>query len=115
MSYIQQIIGNNIKNLRKSKNLSRELLAEKISISYQYLSQIEAGKNFLKAETFEKLCEALEITPAQLVSIDSDLPLQIDDKDSIKPLLHQIIRNFDSKKAESLYKLITAFIDATEK
>ncbi len=112
MAYLEQIIGNNLKKYRKARDLTLEKLAEKIDINYQNLSKIENGKGFLTAETFEKLCEALMITPAQLVDIDSNnLPEKIN-QDGIKLLLLQLIRTLDDNKSQALYKLILAFLEA---
>ena len=36
-------IGNKIKRLRKENNLTQEVLAEQLDISYTYLSQVERG------------------------------------------------------------------------
>jgi len=110
MSYIEQIIGNNIKKYRETNSLTLEKLAEKIGISYQNLSKIEHGKSFLKAKTFEKFCEALNITPEQLVSLDGVLPEKTDG--DIKPLLQQIINTLDEKQSKALYKLVLAFLEA---
>lgn len=75
------------------------------------MSKIENGRGFLTAETFEKLCEVLSITPAQLVAIDNNLPPKINDN-STKLLLLQIIRTLDDNKCQALYKLIQAFLEA---
>lgn len=40
-----------------------EKLSEKVNISCQNLSKIENGKGFMKADTFEKLCEAAQYYP----------------------------------------------------
>jgi len=111
MSYIQKIIGNNIRKYRNLKNLTLEKLAEHVGISYQNISKIENGKSFLKSDTLEKICEVLDVTPAQLVSID-ELPEKLNNDEDIKPLLQQAIKNFNPEKAQALYKIILAFQDA---
>ncbi len=111
MHYVQQIIGKNIKKYRKINNLTLEKLAEKISINYQNLSKIERGKGFVTADTLEKLCEVLNVSAEQLFSLNNSLPEKINDEDDVKPLLHQIINDFDSKKSKALYKLVLAFIE----
>ncbi len=112
MSYIQEIIGNNIKKYRNFKHLTLEKLAEKVGISYQNISKIENGRSFFKAETLEKICEVLDVTPAQLVSVE-DLPEKVEN-DNVKPLLHQFIRNLEPEKVQALYKLVLAFQEATK-
>lgn len=114
MSYIQQIIGNNIRKYRELNKLTLEKLAEKIDISYQNLSKIENGKGFLKADTFEKICSALNISPKHLVALEGALPPVIIEDDDIKPLLMQIINNMDKKKIKAFYNLTLAFINAID-
>jgi len=58
---VKQLIGLRIKNLRRSKGLSQEELAEKMGISPKYLSSIERGKENPTLDTFIKLAEALNI------------------------------------------------------
>lgn len=113
MSYIQQIIGANLKKYRKTSNLTLEKLAELIGINYQNLCKIEHGKGFVTADTFEKICQALCITPEQLVSFKESLPAQIK-TDDIKPLLHQIINTLDTKKSKALYKVVLGFLEAVD-
>ena len=65
-SYIQQQLGNRIKELRKIKGLSQEVLAEQIGIATNTLSSIETGNAFMTAQTLEKILEILNITPKEL-------------------------------------------------
>ena len=109
MTYIEQIIGKNIKKYVKLNKITLEKLSEKIDINYQNLSKIANGKSFTTAKTFEKLCEALNITPEQLVSINT--PEKIGNNSEIKQLLHQIINNLNDKDCKALYKLIQAFLE----
>ena len=50
-------IGQAIKDIRKSKNLSQFSLAEKIQLSQTSLSQIELGYKKPNANTLKKICE----------------------------------------------------------
>ena len=112
MTYIEQIIGKNVKKYAELNNLTLEKLSEKININYQNLSKIANGKGFLSAKTFEKLCEALKIAPEQLVALN--LPNEIENENEIKKLLHHFINKLDSKNSKALYKLIQAFHEATK-
>lgn len=57
----KRLIGLRIKELRKHKGLSQEKLAEIMSISPKYLSNIERGKENPTLDTFIKLANALNI------------------------------------------------------
>lgn len=63
---IKKNLGNRIREIRVSRSLTQEALAEKINLSAKSLSQIELGNNFVSAETLEDICIALDITPNTL-------------------------------------------------
>lgn len=63
MMSIKKNLGNRIREIRISRSLTQEALAEKINLSAKSLSQIELGNNFVSAETLQELCSALDITP----------------------------------------------------
>mgnify|MGYP003596262314 CR=1 FL=1 len=54
-------ISDLIINSRKNKNLTQEQLAEKLSLSARYISQLERGVAFGSATTIVNLCQALNI------------------------------------------------------
>ena len=58
---LKEILGKNIKQYRILRGFSQEEFAEKIDISQQTLSRIECGKNFLTAETLEKILSVLGV------------------------------------------------------
>ena len=63
-------VGNNIKLLRKARNITQEELAETIGIHSRQLSKIETGEHFPSCKTLEKLCVALDIKPKELFDFE---------------------------------------------
>ena len=59
-----QIFSNNIKRIRKNKNLTQEELAELADLSISYVKQIESCKDFknLTLTTMLKLSKSLDTT-----------------------------------------------------
>lgn len=59
-----QVFSNNVKNIRKEKNLTQEELAEIADLSISYVKQIESCKDFknLTLTTMLKLSKALDTT-----------------------------------------------------
>lgn len=59
-----QVFSNNVKNIRKKKNLTQEELAELADLSISYVKQIESCKDFknLTLTTMLKLSKALDTT-----------------------------------------------------
>lgn len=102
---IKKELGKKIKRMRINRKLTQEKLAELADISQRALSSIEAGDNFVTAETLDKLLLALNTTTEELFSINhlkpkTDLREEIDNK---LDLLMQ-----DPQKMEIIYKIINA-------
>lgn len=97
---IKKLIGHRIKELRKSRHFSQEQLAEMLDISQNALSYIETGENFFSSDTLEKLINALEIEPQELMTFAH---LQSSDK-----LLNEIVEmlNKNPEKSKISIKLL---------
>lgn len=69
-------IGKKIKLARSKTEYTQEMLAEKLSLSARYISQLERGVAFGSATTIVNLCRALHINSDFLFSdvIESDSP-----------------------------------------
>ena len=101
---VKKELGEKIKQLRKNKNLTQEQLAEMININQRNLAAIEAGVNFVKSETLEKLLLALNTTTEELFTNDymQDIPhLIIKIQNDIKTIEN------DKKKLRIIYKFIS--------
>lgn len=59
-------LGQRIKFLRKSCDITQEKLAEMINMDITSLSKIETGRNYPQPETVEKISKALNIDVSQL-------------------------------------------------
>ncbi|MCQ9279771.1 helix-turn-helix domain-containing protein [Staphylococcus borealis] len=54
--------GNNIKRIRKEKNMTQETFAKKLNISRSYLSDIENNRKNISLSTLKKFSEKLNIS-----------------------------------------------------
>lgn len=59
---IRKSIGKKIKLARSRTDYTQEKLAEKLSLSTRYISQLERGVAFGSAKTIVNLCKALNIS-----------------------------------------------------
>ena len=66
MTRIQQCLAQNLKKLRKLKNLTQEQLASAAGTSTNYIGTIEIGKRFSSPQMIEKLANALQIDSPML-------------------------------------------------
>lgn len=65
---LKEKIWENIKMIRKNKNISQENLAQKIGVKRPYLSNIENWLVNLTVDTLEKISIALEVEITVLFS-----------------------------------------------
>ena len=54
---MKEEIGERIRNIRESMNMTKETFAKKLGISGQYLGLVEHGKNYLSIEKLKILCD----------------------------------------------------------
>ncbi len=82
--YLRKNIGRKIKLARSRTNYTQEKLAEKLSLSTRYISQLERGIAFGSATTIINLCKALNISSNflfdDLIENDSSFNDLVDDK-----------------------------------
>lgn len=67
-------LSRNIRTLRSYKKLSQGDLAEKVGISRQHLSQIEAGRTSPSLEVTEAIAKHLKISVSSLFETHFTLP-----------------------------------------
>lgn len=106
MNNIKKLFGKQLKYLREEHNITQEKLAELLGISTRGLSAIECGKNFVTAQTIEKICLALEITPKALFDFNFELESTQDTKEKIN-----ILVNKNEQKLQEIYKILKALLE----
>ncbi len=61
------LIGRRLAEIRKSRKLTQEKLAEQTDLANNYISNIENSRSIPSLETLVKLCEALDVTPNEIL------------------------------------------------
>jgi len=98
---VKAILGENVKFLRLRKRLTQAVLAEKAEISVIFLSSIERGTKYPKAETVAKLAKVLEVEVFELF-LRKEIPvhqtmikhLSVDIKKNVITLLDNIFKQY---------------------
>jgi len=67
MSQFDKNIAENLKRIRKAKNMSLDMLAEKTGVSKSMLGQIERGESNPTLTTIEKIVEGMKVPLEDLV------------------------------------------------
>ena len=55
-------IGSRINALRRERGLTQEVLAERMEVSVQMISNLELGKKAIRPENLIKVCDALNVS-----------------------------------------------------
>ncbi len=105
---IKKELGSNIKKFRKSKKLTQEQLAELINIAPRTLYGIENGKNFVTAETLEKIITVLEITSSDLFTKQENLS-SAEISNYLKSKIDNLANN--PQKLNLIYKIFKVICD----
>ena len=64
----RRIVGQRIREYRKQARLSQEKLAEKASLSYKFLGEVERGTENVSLDSLVRIAKALKVDLGQLVS-----------------------------------------------
>jgi transcriptional regulator with XRE-family HTH domain len=65
---IKTILAENIRDYRRSKNLSQEQLADKCGLHRTYVGSVERGERNVTLSTLEVLAKALGVSVPELLS-----------------------------------------------
>ena len=110
---IQQSLGQKIKELRDTADLSLRELATKLGVSAPFLSDIELGRRFPSEEVFAKLANAFNVSVDELQKYDSRQPVaelkrMVENNPGLGFAFRTVVENIKDGKMtpESLAKLL---------
>ena len=63
---IQFKLGNRIKSLRNTRNISQEKFALMIDMDRTYFSSVESGKRNVSIQNIKKIADGLDVTLSEL-------------------------------------------------
>ena len=70
MSEIAEIVGQNIRKLRKQSGWTQEKLAEKAGISVPFMTQIELARKTASLDVIESIAKAFDVSYERLFKSD---------------------------------------------
>jgi transcriptional regulator with XRE-family HTH domain len=74
--YLERLVIDNIKCIRKEKGVSQEKLAEACNTAISYIGLMEIYKNVPKLSTIERIANALNVDPLEFFKDKNKLPLE---------------------------------------
>ena len=90
----------NLRDIRKSRKLTQEQLAELVGVDFRYISLLENAKSFPPCDLIEKLVKALNINYSELFAFDEDLS-----REEIENRLGELIKFISDKNLKILYNI----------
>ncbi|MBO6087833.1 helix-turn-helix transcriptional regulator [bacterium] len=101
MSLCRKMFGKRLKELRKSKNLTQEQLAELVGFEPNHLTKIESGKHFPQPEKLDSIAKVFDIQIKDLFDYEHKLPEQI-----LKNKITNWLEEAQTPEIEYIYKTI---------
>lgn len=98
----KRLLGRRIKEIRKSRNLTQEQLAELINLETTSLSGIESGRHYPSLPTLEKIANNLHVEISSLFNFN-----HLQSIDIIKKEIAERIERLDEQKIRFIYEFIT--------
>ncbi|MBR1442058.1 MAG: helix-turn-helix domain-containing protein [Firmicutes bacterium] len=95
---INLILGKKIKQLRKEKKITREILAEKIEVSARFLADVESGKAGVSLTTLKKICISFNVSSDYLLGLSEN-------KDEKKLILNSLLKKLSEMNLNTLKNL----------
>ena len=97
-------IGNNLLNVRKKAGLTQAEVAEAAGLSDRTYADIERGSVNMKTETILHICEALHITPDEILTEENPSLLNKQNE------LFERLNSCSPKEKETALNLISVYL-----
>jgi len=78
--YLERLVIDNIKQIRKEKGISQEKLAEACNTATSYIGLMETYKNVPKLSTIERIAKALDVDPLTFFKDPNNNSLEFEQK-----------------------------------
>lgn len=100
-----KVIGNRLYEIRNKRLMSRLEVAEKADISDRAYADIERGSVNMRLETLLKICNALNITPNDVLTVEQQ-------KTVSEAELTQIMKQCSESEKNTAMKLLNVYLDS---
>ena len=96
--YLEKLVIDNIKRIRKEKGISQEKLADACNTATSYIGLMEIYKNVPKLSTIERIASALNVDPLTFFQDKNKIPLEqkLEIQNKKKAILLCIEKEIDS-------------------
>ncbi len=104
MQNTKKYLGARMQELRRQKKLKQAQLAELLNIAPKHISKIECGRCFPSFELLDRIADALEIEPYELLQNS-----HLKNKDELLDEINELLKNTSIEKIRSFYMILKNF------
>lgn len=116
MDSLVKLVGINIKQIRKSKNMTQDELAEKCDLQTSYLAGVERGDRNITLQSLERIIVGLEVSPVHFFSFGSiDINQHLLGKKDLTILLNNLIDNKEEEEVRMILNIATEVFNTYRK
>lgn len=98
-------IGNNLYKVRKAKGLTQAEVAEKAELSDRTYADIERGNVTMRVDSLLKICNALHITPNDILVEENDI--MVNEQDIV-----DLIKDCSNNEKETALKILNVYLES---
>lgn len=105
MNSLKKLLGQRIKEVRKSRGLTQPALAEMVNVDAKYISRIETGSSSPSLDTLENISIALDIEVKELFDF-----AHLKGKEELIARIPQLLNKLNTNDVRLAYRLINDII-----
>ena len=109
MNNLKEKLGARIQEIRKSKKITQEKLAEMIGLDIPNISNIERGKRFVSATTLENIIKALNTTPKEIFDFE-----HLTNREKLLSEIQKILNSSTDKELTYFYRMMNLYKENTK-
>ncbi|MEI2358831.1 helix-turn-helix domain-containing protein [Mesobacillus zeae] len=106
-----KMVGLNIREIRKLKNLTQEQLAEKSGLQTSFLAGVERGVRNITLDTLDKILNGLEVDAKTVINFNNLVPDEDFSKNEIIDLIVNLLEERNLRDTRLIYKIIKEIFD----
>ena len=116
MDTLVKLVGFNIKQIRKSKNMTQDELSEKCGLQTSYLAGVERGDRNITLQSLERIILGLEIPCTDFFRFENlDFNHNYLEKKELIVLLNNLIENKSEEEVRMILDIITNIFNTYSK
>ncbi len=105
LNFDLKIVGNKLYEIRNKKLMTRAEVAEKADISDRTYADIERGSVTMRVDSLLKICNALNITPNDILVVDDELEIT-------EQYIADKIKDRSNNEKETALKLLQIYVES---